>query len=239
MISRRAFLAGLGLVAATPVKAGGLLNSFFARGTITLVGTPTEGSAGSGGDITLLMPTGVAQNDVVYVFFATSSSGGTSSSGWTQIGSDLDNGADLRTQVWRKVMGASPDASIVLTGSGIGSDAGVGIAFALRGVNTTTPEDATATTATGTSADPDSPSITTVTPNAWVISFAGSRANDSALTAPSGYSNEVDLAQAESNNISGGGATKEVTAAGAENPASWTDWTSAAWAAWSVAVRPA
>lgn len=207
-------------------------------GQITLVGSPTEAGSGGGSDITLSLPTGMQNGDVVYVCFATSSSGGTSSSGWTQVGSDIDSGSDVRTQVFRKVMGASPDSSIVLDGSGIGSDSGVGLAYALRGVDPVTPEDTSPTTATGDSTNPNSPSVTTVTNNAWVISFAGSRANDSAFTAPSGYSNQVDRLATDSNNISAGAATKEISTAAAENPAEWTNWSTGRWAAWSIAVRP-
>lgn len=210
------------------------------RGPISLVGS-TEGNAIDGTDLTLSLPGGLRESDVVYVMFgiSTTAGGGTTSPGWTQIGSTVDN--TVRTQVFRKVMGYTPDAQIVLTGSASATNGCAGIAYGFRGVDIVSPEDQTATTATGTSAAaPDSPSITTQTANAWVISFGCKTGNDPTVVAPTGYSNQVDDVANDTTDVTVGAATKLVAAAGAEDPAEWTTWTAnVAWAAWSIAVRSA
>ncbi|MES3041869.1 MAG: hypothetical protein V4730_12065 [Pseudomonadota bacterium] len=211
---------------------------------ISLVGSPVENSAISGADITLTLPVGLIQNDVVYVFVAANhaSAIGTSSSGWTELRTpDLNSGVfDLRSQVLRKVMDVVPDLTIVLTNDGTTADSTAAVAYALRGVDTTTPEDATPTTVVDTTSDsPNSPSITTVTDGAWVLSFGCTASYDTGVFKPTGYSNQVDRGASDLNTTTVGGATKLVSSAGAENPPAWTGWTSGnKWHAWSVAVRP-
>ncbi len=213
---------------------------------ISLVGSPVENSAINGADVTLILPVGMVQNDVCYVFVAADhvTDVGTSSSGWTALRSpDLAVGTGTISQVFRKVIGLVPDVSIVLTNNGDADDAMAAVGYALRGVDTTTPEDATPTTATSTSsAAPNSPAITTVTDGAWVISFGCTDGvAETSVTAPSGYSNQVDIAASDINQITVAGATKTITSAGVENPAVWTTWTVNAGtdaAGWSVAVRP-
>ena len=192
-------------------------------------------SAINGTDVTVTLPN-MLQGDVVYVFcgLSTAAGGGTSSSGWTQVGSTVDN--TVRTQVFRKVMGRVPDATFVLTGSTVATDSAAAVAYALRGVNTNTPEDATATTATGTSTDPDSPSITTVSAKSWVLAFAASAIVDATITVPTSYVNLITTSGDDTADVTVAGAMREVAIAGAENPAAFTGWSSAAWVAWSVAV---
>jgi hypothetical protein len=212
---------------------------------ITIVGSPTTASAANGGDVTLSMPVGLAENDVVYALWASprgATAAATSSAGWTELidqSFDGGGGGTLRLGLYRKVIGASPDANIVLTGTANASDAQCACAIALRGVDTTTPEDAVITTATADSTNPDPASITTVTAGAWVLAFAGSRTQDPAVTAPSGYSNSAQVDRAETSSMTAALATIEKASAGAEDPPSWTDWNTAPWAALTVAVRPA
>lgn len=212
-------------------------------GHIVIVGSPVEAQAIDGNNVTLTLPTGMQRGDVVYVFFGISAAlgGGTSSSGWTQLGATTDStSSHTRAQAFRKVMGAVPDTEIVLTASANASNSAAAVGFALRGVDNEHPEDATTVITIGTSTTPDSASITTVTDKSWVLSFFSSgRVLDSAVTAPSGYSNQVDIAADDNNDVTVGGATKETTTAGAEDPPSWTGVLNANWVAASVAVRPA
>jgi len=202
---------------------------------ITLVESKTGGAAGS--NVTLTFATSLLQNDVVVVFGARSTANNPSivTSGYTTIGTSEPLGG-----AFYKRMGASPDTNVVCTGESDAFYTATYVCFVLRGVDTTTAEDATATTATATSTNPDAPSITTVTNNAWVIAFAGMAALDSAVTVPSGYSNHATLG---TNGIIGdttvAGCTFEKTTAGAENPPSWTDWLSGTWKTYSIALRPA
>lgn len=210
------------------------------RGPITIVGSPTEAATGSGGaNFTLTLPTGLIENDVVYVFIGLPrNAGGGAPAGWTVV-STVDTGTTIRTQLLRKTMGQTPDTTILITGTANGNDGEVAIAIALRGVDINNPEDQTITTATATSTNPDGPSITTLTDKAWVISFAASKVNDTTVTVPTDYLNQVDINSNQINDMTVAGATKEVAVAAAEDPAAWGTWTSAEWITWTVAVRPA
>jgi hypothetical protein len=140
-----------------------------------------------------------------------------------------------RSARWfRKVMGPTPDTSVTISASAASWIAVA--AVCLRGVDITTPEDATPTISSwATSTAPDSPSITTVTDGAWVLSSFGAN-NNASSTAPSGYSNKVEAVHV--NFSQAAFATKEVTTAGAEDPGAWTI-ASHPWVAISIAVRPA
>lgn len=204
---------------------------------ITVVGTVTSNRASAGGNCTVTLPTELQQDDWVYVFagWGANPGGGTSSSGWTQVGSDQSNGTGCKTQVWKKKMGASPDTSIVLTGSGAAESASAGLAIGLRGVSG---DDATPTVATGNSTNPDCPSNTSTTANALAIAFAAGNAKDNNATAPTGYSNSArdgvnDNSSTQYVQIS----TKALGAAGAENPASYTQWNTGLWVAWTLLIR--
>jgi hypothetical protein len=208
---------------------------------ISLVGSGVEASAINGGNVTLTLPVGMAEGDVVYVFAAWSSNslggGTTSSSGWTQVGSTVDSGT-LRTTLWRKTMGAVPDTSFVAVGTTASTDACAALGYALRGVDLTTPEDAAPTTANGSSTNPDAASITTVTNGAYGLAFAGSQVIDGSISPPSGWGNQVDISANDDQNLTVAGATLLHGVAGAVNPASWTTWSSGVWVAWNVAARP-
>lgn len=207
---------------------------------IAIRGTPTANQAGNGGNVTLSMPTGVAQNDVVYVASSSNaaSSGGTSSSGWTQVGSTLDN--TVRLQIFRKVMGASPDASIVLVGTGNANDSLAAVAIAFSGADTTTPEDGVApTTATGNSTNPDPASITPATNNAAAIAFSANSINDiSGNSAPTGYSNFQQAGQTDTNSTSVRVGWKGGLSAGvAEDPGTFGGVSTSTWGAFTIVVR--
>lgn len=204
---------------------------------ITLVGT-AEGQATNGAAISLTLPGGIAQNDLVVVY---ESHDGAALSGMSTAGYTTnltDTAGSINQAVYWKFMGASPDATAALN-TGTNSRGHGAIAFVLRGVDTSTPIDATTTTASATSTNPDPASITTVTNGAWVLACAASLVADTSVTAPSGYSNQTDIdSNALTADVTIGVASKEITTAGAENPASWTTWSSAAWKTATVALRP-
>lgn len=208
---------------------------------ISLVASPISNSAIDGGNVTLDLTTitGLAQNDVVLVYGAVSRAqqGGTTSTGWTLL-QTLDQ-LTVRGTVWRKVMGATPDTSFAFTGTANTQDVGIVQARAYRGVDTTTPEDATATKVGGTSTNPDPPAITTVTNNAMVVAFAASRGDDTTINEPSGYGNVHTKREADTRVLVMSSADLTKATAGAENPASWTNWVTGDWAAFTVALRPA
>jgi hypothetical protein len=205
---------------------------------IAIVGTPVANGAINGGNFSVNMPTGVAQGDVVYAFLALSSAagGGTSSSGWTQLGATLDN--TVRLQAFRKVMGAVPDTSIAFTGTASASDCGEGMTIAYRGVNQTTPEDTARTTASGNSTNPDPAAIVVVQPSTQVVIFAATRLVDTTGTAaPAGYGNFTQASQTDTASLTAYLADKGSVVAGSENPAVFSGVSTALWGAITVAVR--
>jgi hypothetical protein len=198
-----------------------------------------EGQSTSGA-VTLTF-TGIQQNDVVYVFTTFSAVIGLATSGYTTV-YQSDSG-NTQAECYRKVMGGTPDASVQTNSNGSSGIVGLSVvAVVLRGVDTSTPEDANETFVGFSGAtQPDSPSITTVTDGALVISAIHAGILDAAVTAPAGYTNQVDIA-------SNGSFIDHTTAiasaikatAGAEDPGAWSDFGSSTdGSALTFAVRPA
>jgi hypothetical protein len=212
---------------------------------ISYVGSNTA-TAPNQSSITIPMPAGLQENDVVIVCADTG--GGNQDrnivvTGWTGI-ADLyaNDSIDVNFGVAYKVMGATPDTDVTVSiTAGTGQWSGITLAF--RGVDTTTPLDATSTTATGTnSLDANPPSITTVTNGCEIIVVAG--VSDGAIgtyTYPSGYSDGIDVPGSSSNNRSLA-AHKSQATAGAEDPGVFSNSSSSVddcWAAVTIALRPA
>jgi hypothetical protein len=213
---------------------------------ITFVGSAEVGSL-NGADATLDL-TGIAlqQNDIVVLTYsfdntlATDNSGITSA-GWTQIyeGFDTVGSGVFKLGVYYKIMGASPDSSVVVDGTGIQFTAMSVVAMAFRGINQSVPQDAVFTHFEDLNVDPDPAAITTVTDGAAVIVCAGGDRIDNSITAPSGYGNQVDIATSDTFKALAAMAWKEVASAGVENPGTWTNWSLMTYQVVTVALRPA
>lgn len=180
----------------------------------------------------------LAENDVVVIVGGhakTSANAGVSTAGYTEL-ADVTTGP--RCSVSWKRMGATPDSAATVLGA---ADALYGNNYAIavfRGVDTTTAIDATTTTASGTG-QPNSPSITTVTNNAVVITAWLSDSDPNSVTQPTGYTfSDYWGTQPETNEASSGIAFKTVATAGAENPGPWTLDVTGNYIAVSVALRP-
>lgn len=200
-----------------------------------------KNSTTNGRSITLTFPAGVAQGDVVILYgghpFRSGAAIGPSTAGYTQIA--LNNTAAPAFGAWYKVMGTTPDTSVVGQGTGNSLDATAYAAFIIRGVNTSSLLDQTTTTAgPTTSSNPNAPAITTQTNGAWVLDLAGSQVLDTSPGSVTGYSNTNAASGSDTNSISIAGATKEVATAGSEDPAAWSTWSSGAWFAVTVALKP-
>jgi hypothetical protein len=210
---------------------------------ITPVGTPQSGSANNGGDVTLTFDEALDEGDVVYVLHGQADSGtialGPSTSGYTELAKH--DAAVPKAGVYRKVMGATPDSTVVLPGTGAGQGSTIGVCIALRGADATTPEDAATTTAGPTfDNNPNPAAVTTVTAKAWVLGVAASDGPDSSWSPISGYSNQVEAHGIDTFRINGALMTKEVATPGAEDPGAYTVGPGAEnWYAFTVAVRPA
>jgi hypothetical protein len=246
---------GVGLIAAARRRGGSL-------SPITMVGskklTYTSGSAqvvsltdllDSGGSAATLL-----QDDIVVVSMERTSTSDLAAStvspsaGYTLVGSDLysNSGFDANFAVNYKFMGATPDTTVTLPGTGGGGMAVT--VFAFRGVNTTTPLDVTPTTAAGINTTTHDPAaITPVTAGALIsvhVGGAGSALGSAAYAQPADLSSTTNEFQTKAANGSGSGASgvgtglKKDWSSGSFDPAAWTAGLSSSWAAMTIAWRP-
>lgn len=212
---------------------------------ITLVGS-TSGSAINGLDVTLTMPGGVQENDVVLIVGGHPARTGAGLGpaelhGFSLIAQRnfaVDGATSPNSGAWYKVVGAVPDVTITCAGTGNSSDPATYILYVFRGVNPSSVQDAVATTATGNSTNPDCPSINVSTNGAWVIAHAAANLNDSTVTGPAGYSNFLSTRGVDTSVITIMIATKQV-APGVENPPAFTDVSNTTWWGVTIALRPA
>ena len=207
---------------------------------ITFVGSGDAATI-NGGDPTITLPS-MLQDDLVVVVAGDSqqlATVGFTTAGYTTFISGLQHsGSGPILWAGYKFMGASPDASVQVSNNSGSTHSCSAVALVFRGVDLTTPLDATTTTTDGTSTNPDSPSITTVNGGVVMSAFT-SEVLDASVTMPSGYSDQIDESADDNNDIVTGAAWKAVGAATAEDPASWTNVSSGAWIAISIALREA
>ena len=144
-----------------------------------------------------------------------------------------------------KIMGATPDTSVTVNGSGDTTYGSSTVVHVWRGADPTTPIDVLTTTDTGTNSPrSDSPSITPVTSGAVVLTAGvGARGSSvSALTEPTGYSNALSVgATSGSSKRSVTSIASKLWTSGAEDPAAWTGGSLSffdSWVAASIAIRP-
>lgn len=178
-------------------------------------------------------PSGVVSGDVLVASFIAVGTVHTTLAGWTEIGFKAE-GTSAGLTILRKVAGGSEPASYSFVNSGglVSGDI-----IALTGVDNTTPEDATATTGTGTGTTLTAPAITTVTDNAWWMTFFATDGTQTTLSQPSGFTVDVasfsdgagDVQRVDHKVITPAGPTGTTTSTAA----------SGGWMAISVAVRPA
>jgi hypothetical protein len=164
-----------------------------------------------------------------------------------------DDTNDTNFQVSYKVMGASPDTSFTLPGTGSSLRAHEVHVLALRGIDIAAPFDVTPVAAGGIDAgQPDPPAITPVTAGALITVHGGSVCADSAV--PTAFANS-DLSATTNHFLSdffrstGSGSRhavcgvgmKEDWSSGSFDPAAWTGghtFNGNSWAAASIAWRP-
>lgn len=210
---------------------------------ITFIGSATA-SAINGANATITLPAATAQNDIVIVALGAGAalvSNPGVTNGYTLI--DSTSGAAVASKwVGYKIMGASPDANVTLTGDGATNDAIAGLVLVYRGVDTTTPMDVTATHATGNSTNPDCPSITPTSNDCAIIAVANSEANDTTPGTVAGYSAPVVIASAAETRPQGCAGCYIIKTGGAgvaEDPGAYSTWTTGQWASTTIALRPA
>lgn len=208
-----------------------------------------ENSATNGGAVTVTLPGGVQEGDVVYACQAigdlTDLALAMTTGGYTDLATELfaDDTNNVNLEAYRKIMGSTPDSTYQVGGGG-GTDASVvSVCHVWRGADQLTPEDVAPEVATGiNAANPVPAAITPVTTGAAVILIGASSISDTATTPPTGYTNEVEINAADTEPATVSMVSKEGLTGGVqEAPAAFTGFTtstSEAWAAITIAVRP-
>jgi hypothetical protein len=220
--------------------------------SITVVGVSSPATATTASSYNVTLPV-AQQNDLVVVAYGISNAAdaalGINTAGYTEIANLYANDDhDTNLAVAYKIMGATPDSLINVTGPSSTSRGGGAVAIVLRGVNTSTPIDVTTTTATGVNSfTPDPPTITPVTAGAMVLAIGAASGTlaDSVGTAPSGYENQVAASIAGIvDSFLVALAAKLWSGSGAEDPGQFTNYalgtaSAGSWAGVTVAIRPA
>lgn len=203
---------------------------------ITVVGTG-GGNAPNGADFSFSPPTGMRRGDLMILF-----TGGNvnppeiGSPGWI-IRGIVDLGSGVLGRIYSKRVDHI-EGPIYIIGSANVNDTGCAVVCAFRGVDLFFPFEASAS-GTGNSTNPDPSAITTITDSAMVVVVALGKVNDASITVPSGYSNIVSTNSADVFSTTISMASKIVTPPGAENPASWTNWSTSIWGCITFALKPA
>lgn len=191
--------------------------------------------------------------DLVIVTCVTGSAGGnpamavTTPNDYTALGQLNQSAvtADTSMDVSYKIMGATPDTTVTIPGTGNNA---FGEAYAIqvfRGVDSGTPLDVASVSAGGTGTGrPDPASITPSTVGAWpVICGGGAAGTGATYTAPANYTTDfVTASGADTTDAMVGCGYRSDWAGGPENPAAYTGGTTGAndsWTAYTLALRPA
>jgi hypothetical protein len=201
-----------------------------------------SGSANNGGNVTVNFTSAQSGDFVLVVggFQDAGSNAGVSTAGYTEL---VELGLVNSTIISYKFI--TSDTGLTGLGTTQSSDGAAYVALVFRGVDTTTPIDNSYASGTGTG-EPNSPSITTLTDGAVVVSgfVLNESRTISGSVGPSGYAT-VDgnylVNTSDSNNVTVGATWKTVSPAGAENPGPWnlSGVPSADVRAITVALRPA
>ena len=203
-------------------------------------GGAINGSVTNGNNVTLTFPVGVQQGDVVIVYgghpFRSGAPLGPLTAGYTVIASHT--AAAPSFGAWYKVMGASPDANVVGRGTGNTADATAYGAYILRGVDPSIFDQTAVTVGPTTSTNPNPGSIITQTSGAWVLALAGSQVIDASPGTPTNYTNLNTKSGNDSNDITIAGVTREIASPASEDPPAYPTWSSGAWYAITIALKP-
>ncbi len=165
------------------------------------------------------------------------------SSGYTTIGpvSGLDS-YDTTLVGGYKIMGSTPDAEVVVSGTTDANAAGVVTIHVWRGVDASTPMDvAPVTDSDINGGQPTPPAITPVTSGAIIVMMGASAGGTTAGVFTSGLSNFITRYQTDTYRTAGGVGSENWTG-GTHTPTQWggnSTNVAYAWAAITLALRPA
>lgn len=223
--------------------------------TISFVDVETN-TVANGGNLTLTLSNlaGLQEDDFVLIAVSNAMladrtmAASLNDKGWTPL-ADLysDDTFDANLGVFAKFMGPTPDTSVTMVGNAGANDGNAGVAMAFRGVDKTRPFDVLPTTATGTNTgNADPPSITpSGASGVWTViaGAVGNSTQSGSYTLPTGYTTNPGVAQGGDTNDSMAFLGYNSSPSNPENPGtlsfSGSDSTSWAWAACTIALRPA
>jgi hypothetical protein len=222
-------------------RAGFNTAAYGAQRMISLIAGPQFGQmTNTAAAVTINFSPPPGSGDVVYVWQARSDNvPALATGGYTQIASEGFTNPIL-VYVWRKVMGASPDASVTSVVNTFGRSIVMGTII-LRGVDSIMPEDVVPTTAM----TDDVPPITTVTANTWILALYGvvNAGPVNIISPPAGYVNFATLSGAVtsvgSRAFALAGSTKLLPAVATEDPGSYGDTGKIGSVSFTIAVRRA
>jgi len=198
-------------------------------------------SAASGANVTLPID-GAAANDIVVAWggFAggtATAPGVISPSGYTSIFSRDDANNDFKVE-WKR-MGASPDPSVLLAGSGDAADPNAYGVYVLRGITNLTSILSTAVLSTVATGVPQSPSIITVNNGDIILAVGGNDVNDGSPGTVTNFSANIGGGSNDTDDFSAAGAASVIATAGTITPTAWTTWASSNYVTATIALIPA
>lgn len=198
-------------------------------------------AAVSGANISIPL-TGAAENDIVVTFggFAggtATAPGVISPSGYASVW--VVDSAAVDTKVEWKRLGSTPDASVLLAGSGDAADSGGYGMYLLRGVTTAAnPFNVTTLTSIAVGV-PQSPSIITAANNAMVLAVATNDVFDSSPGTVTNFAANIFASANDTDDQTVAGAASIIATAGSISPTAWTTWGSGNYNAATLVLTPA
>jgi hypothetical protein len=201
-----------------PTYVGGRTQTSTSTSNITVTLTGLTGGSDTApveGDLVLVVRTWAGTADQSLT---------TSSTGWTELVETYFNSTyDINMAIYWKIMGATPDTSMVVNGQGSTNDATAIAVQVYRGVDTTTPFDVTYTSASSTSSGiPNPPAITPVTENSIIVAAAGTAHNGGTDTFTASELSNFITVGSNSTNDATVGIGWYPWETGSFNPAAWT-----------------
>lgn len=225
--------------------------------SVEYVGSTRNGAA-NGSDVTLNLSliSGLSEGDIVILAYTIGDNDNlnfsmaiSSGTGWT-LEEDLfsNDTYDSNLGVFWKIMGATPDTSVTVSGLGGSDSSTAAVAMAFRGVDQTTPFDVSPTTSTGlNSGNPNPPSISHNGAEGMAVVAIGASAHAAGsinLTPPTNYDTSPYYSSWYANDTSDCsiGVACNFSPSNPEDPGVFTlqasDSTSYAWTAVTIALRP-
>jgi hypothetical protein len=180
-----------------------VFNPFHAYAAIGYRGVTTGENGAGSTSVSIAMPTGTVQNDVMIAIMASRAGTGTITppSGWTQINT-TNSTTTIMSSTFYKVAGSGEAGPYVFS---VTSSKAAGIIASYSGVDTTTPIDAQGMQANASNTVMTAPSISPVTSNTWLV---GAYSNATGTTFAAGSSMSL---RGQTTSSGGGSAGTKIT----------------------------